>query len=116
MSGERSLHEFADACMDEWKRLCSHAHTEDRVTSSLEETGLLARMKGAVCREVVKPSVEMGGVEKTVFDAVANSSECSYSLGCNKIGVQDEDGLLALAKLHLSLAGQTRTRSLVLYQ
>ena len=81
-----SLHEFADACMDEWKRLCSHAHTEDRVTSSLEETGLLARMKGAVCREVVKPSVEMGGVEKTVFDAVANSSECSYSWP--KIGMQ----------------------------
>lgn len=61
--------------MDEWQRLCFHAYTEGRVTSSLQESGLLSAMKDAICREVVKPSVEIGGVEKTVYDAVANSSK-----------------------------------------
>lgn len=61
--------------MDEWKRLCSHAHTEDKIVSRLQETGLLSMMKNAVLKEVVKPSVEIGGVEKTVYGAVANSSK-----------------------------------------
>lgn len=61
--------------MDEWKRLCSHAHTEGKVVSRLQDTGLLSLMKDAVTKEVVKPSVEIRGVERTVYDAVENSGK-----------------------------------------
>ncbi len=60
--------------MDEWKRLCSHAHTEGRIVSRLEETGLLSVMKDAVLKEVTNPSVEIGGLENTVYDTVTSSS------------------------------------------
>ena len=64
--------------MDEWKRLCSHAHTEDKIVSRLEASGLLSVMKEAVLKEVVKPSVEIGGLEQTVYDTVNGSSKRSH--------------------------------------
>lgn len=61
--------------MDEWTRLCSHLHTEGRIVSSLEETGLSSVMKGAVLKEIIKPTVEISGLEKTVYDTVNDSSK-----------------------------------------
>jgi hypothetical protein len=42
--------------------------TEGRITSRLEESGLLSMIKIALLKEVVKPSIKIGGVEKTVYD------------------------------------------------
>ena len=64
---------------DDWKRLCSHAHTESRILSRLEETGLLSTMKETVLKEVIKPSVEIGEVERTVYETVNTSSMLQVS-------------------------------------
>ena len=63
--------------MDDWKRLCSHAHTEGKIVSHLEETGLSPLLKTAVLKEIIKPSVEISSLEETVHKTISNSSEFS---------------------------------------
>lgn len=59
--------------MDEWKRLCSHVSTENRIVSSLEESGLSSLMKEAVLKEIIKPSVNIEGLEETVYNTISKS-------------------------------------------
>ncbi len=61
--------------MDDWKRLCSHAYTEGKIVSHLEETGLSPLLKEAVLKEIIKPSVEINSLEETVYTTVSNSSK-----------------------------------------
>ncbi len=60
----------------EWRRMCSHPHTEGRIISRLEETGVTSFMKQAVLAEVVSnPSLDISGLEEAVIDIVKSSGE-----------------------------------------
>ena len=61
--------------MDVWKRLCNHPHTEDKIVSSLEECGLIAVLKDAAVKEVIKPSVSINNLEESVYDTITKSGE-----------------------------------------
>lgn len=61
--------------MDEWRHLCGHVHTEPKVVSSLEESGLSSVLKDAVLKEIVKPSVNIRNLEETVYETITKSSK-----------------------------------------
>lgn len=61
--------------MDDWKRLCSHAHTEGKIVAHLEEAGLSSLLKETVLKEIIKPTVETSSLEETVYTTISKSSE-----------------------------------------
>ena len=61
--------------MEDWKKLCSHAGTEGKIVSHLEETGLSSHLKKAVLKEIIKPTVDISNLEETVYTTISNSSK-----------------------------------------
>ena len=59
--------------MDDWSLLCKDDRAERLIVSRIDESGLSTHMQRVVQKQIEKPSVQIGDLERSVYSCVITS-------------------------------------------